>query len=122
MIERINITGISYDVDESTDKYIRHRIGKVDKFLPRASRKSATINVTVRRAYKSHGDKYEVEATVKLPGGTILTAKDASSNVLAAVDIVDAKLVTQAKKHKVESLPHVGRRFGILSRLKRTKR
>jgi putative sigma-54 modulation protein len=49
----------------------------------------------------------------------ILTAKDSTVNVLAAIDIVEAKIVTQLHKYKEATVPHVGRR-GMLSRFKRS--
>ena len=114
----LTITGINHDIDANTDKYIRHRIGKLSKFIPRHARKSATGKVTVREVNKSHGNKYEVEVTITLPHKN-LNAKDESSNVLAAIDILEAKLAIQAKKYKVDQLPHVGKR-GFWARLKRT--
>jgi len=119
MIEQITISGINnYHVDTHTDKYIRRRIGKLSKFIPRHARKSVTAKVTIREVNKSHGNKYEVEVTINLPHKN-LTAKDESSNVLAAIDILEAKLAIQAKKYKVDQLPHVGKR-GLWARLKRT--
>ncbi|MCL2444645.1 ribosome-associated translation inhibitor RaiA [Candidatus Saccharibacteria bacterium] len=118
MIEQITVTGINYDVSETTEKYIQRRIGKIDKFIPRHARKSATAKVTVREVNKSHGNKYEVEVTINLPHKN-LNAKDESGNVLAAIDILEAKLAIQAKKYKVDQLPHIGKR-GLWARLKRT--
>jgi ribosome-associated translation inhibitor RaiA len=40
-------------------------------------------------------------------------------NALAALDIVEAKLVNQLRKYKQAVIPHVGRR-GVLSRFKRS--
>ena len=120
MITQIDISGINYEVDENTKKYIDKRIGKLDRFIPRTSRKSATARVVIRQVNKSHGNKYEVDVTINLPGKN-LTAKDESSNVLACIDILEAKIVSQAKKYKLEAMPHIGKKK-LWAKLKRTPR
>ncbi|MCY1545971.1 hypothetical protein D9M68_819450 [compost metagenome] len=46
-------------------------------------------------------------------------AKDTTVNMLAAVDIVEAKIAAQLRKYKEETISHVGRR-GVMSRFKRS--
>jgi putative sigma-54 modulation protein len=67
---------------------------------------------------RDHGNKYEAEVTLHVPD-KLLTATDSTSNMLAAVDIVEAKIVAQLRKYKQATVPHVGRR-GVLSRFKRS--
>lgn len=118
MIHITEITGIKYDVDESTRKYAEKRIGRLERYLPRHARKSATAEIKLKQIDKSHGNKYEAEAIITVPDRT-LTAKDTSSNILAAVDIIEAKLAGQLRRYKTETVPHIGRRR-ILSRFKRS--
>ena len=77
----------------------------------RAEVKLAEVN-------RENGNKYEVEVIIYVPDKQ-LTAKDSTMNVLAATDIVEAKVAAQLRKYKEESVPHIGRR-GILSRFKRS--
>ena len=65
-----------------------------------------------------HGNKYEVEVIMKIPGKT-LTAKDSTGNIMAAIDIVEAKLLSQLHDYKEANIPHLGRR-GLMSRFKRS--
>ena len=117
MIAAIDITGIKYDVDETTRKYVLRKIGRLDRYLPRHARKSATVDVRLRQIDADHGNKYEADIVFNVPDKR-LTAKDSTVNMLAAVDIVEAKIVAQLHKYKEASLPHVGRR-GVLDRFKR---
>ena len=48
-----------------------------------------------------------------------MTAKDSTVNMLAAVDIVERKLINQLRKYKQASILHVGGR-NIMSRFKRS--
>ena len=49
-----------------------------------------------------------------------IVAKDSTMNVLAAVDIVEARLNGQVRKYKDDVLAHVGGSRGILAKLKQT--
>lgn len=118
MIESIEITGIRYDVDDTTKKYITKKIGRLDRYLPRHARKTASADVRLRQVNADHGNKYEAEIILNIPDKR-LTAKDSTVNMLAAIDIIEAKLVAQLHKYKEATIPHVGRR-GVLSRFKRS--
>lgn len=118
MIESIDITGVKYDLDETTKKYVTKKIGRLDRYLPRHARKSVTADVKLRQIDKPNGNKYEAEVILHVPDKT-LTAKDSTVNMLAAVDIIEAKMVSQLHKYKETTIPHIGRR-GVLSRFKRS--
>ena len=118
MIHITDITGIQYDVNEATRKYVTKQIGRLERYLPRHARKSATAEIKIKQINKSHGNKYEVEVILSVPD-KVLTASDSTSNVMAATDIVEAKLAAQLRRYKTETIPHIGRR-SILSRFKRS--
>lgn len=119
MIAHIDITGVgSYELDDTTRKYITKKIGALDRFAPRHARKTITAEVKVAEVNRDKGNKYEVEAIIDVPGKRV-TAKDSTLNVLAAVDIVEAKLASQLKRYKEDLIPHVGKRR-ILARFKRS--
>src|SRR3990167_9145682 len=114
MINAISITGVKFDLDETTKKYVIKKIGRLDRYLPRHARKSAKAEVKLKEINKDHGNKYEAEVILYVPE-KILTAKDSTVNILAALDIVEAKLATQLHKYKETTIPHVGRR-GVMAR------
>lgn len=118
MINAIEITGIQFEIDDTTRKYVTRKIGRLDRYLPRHARKSVTADVKLRQANHDHGNKYEAEVILNLPDKVVM-AKDYTMNILAALDIVEAKLVTQLRKYKQASLPHVGNR-GVLSKFKQS--
>jgi putative sigma-54 modulation protein len=118
MINAISITGVKFDLDETTKKYVIKKIGRLDRYLPRHARKSAKAEVKLKEIGGTHGNKYEAEVILHVPD-RMLTAKDSTVNILAALDIVEAKLATQLHKYKQESIPHIGKR-GVLARFKRS--
>lgn len=109
MIASVDITGVNYTVDQKTLTYVMHKIAKLDRYIPKHARKSVTADVKLKLANHNHGNKYEVEVILTVPD-KILTAKDSTVNMLAAIDIVEAKLVVQLRKYKQVTMPHVGRR------------
>ena len=119
MIAQVKITGVgAYTVDEPTKKYIKKKIGSLERLAPRHARKSMHAEDKVAEVNRDKGNKYEVEVNISVPDKE-LTAKDSTLNVLAAVDIVEAKLAVQLRKYKQETVPHVGRRK-LLARFKRS--
>ena len=118
MISQIEVTGNKYEVDENTKKYAIKHIGKLDKYLPRHAKKSASARVLISQINGAHDNKYEVEVIVDVPDKT-LVAKDQSSNVLAAIDIVEAKLDGHIRRYKTEKNPRLGK-AGIMAKFKRS--
>lgn len=117
MINRISITGVKYDVDDATKKYVIKKISRLDRYLPRHARKTASAEVILREVNRSYGNKYEAEVVLRVPN-KVMTAKDSTVNMLAALDIVEAKLAAQMHKYKTETIKHTGRR-AVLARFKR---
>jgi len=106
MIEKIEVTGHGYKVDESLKKYVEKRIGKLDRYLPRGSKKDVVVKVIVAEIGKNKGEKYEISAAMDIPGGKVVAAKDECSNIFAGVDLVEAKLTGQIRRYKLEMQPH----------------
>ena len=103
MIKNITITGVKYELTNVTRKYVEKKIGALDKYLPRHAKKSATADVKIKQINNPGGNKYEVEVIINVPDKKI-TAKDSTMNVLAAVDIVEAKLNGQLRRYKDDVL------------------
>lgn len=118
MIEAIDISGVGYELDTIIKKYVIRKIGRLDRYLPKHARKSVSAEVKIKQVNREHGNKYEVEVILNVPDKT-LTAKDSTVNALAAVDIVEAKLINQLRKYKQITIPHIGHK-GVLSRFKRS--
>lgn len=99
MITSIDITGIKFDVDERTRKYVMEKVGRLDRFVPPHARKTMAADVKLRQVNEDHGNKYEAEIILQVPE-KVIAAKDTTLNMMAAVDIVEAKLVAQLRKYK----------------------
>lgn len=118
MIKSIQITGDNYDLDEATKKYVKKKIGQLDRYLPRHARASAQAIVLLRQVNNNHGNKFEAEVVLNAPDHS-MTAKDSTINMIAAIDIVEAKIVSQLKKYKEKKILHIAKR-NLLAKLKRS--
>ncbi|NTW61817.1 ribosome-associated translation inhibitor RaiA [Candidatus Saccharibacteria bacterium] len=116
MITSITISGIAYDVDDAARKYVMKRIGSLDRYLPRHARSSVSADVKLKQVNKDHGNKYEVEVNMNIPG-KVITAKDSTINIFSAIDIAEAKLKVQLSDYKQANIAHLGKRR-IMSRFK----
>lgn len=119
MIQSIAISGVKYTPDDLTKKYVSRKIGRLDRFLPRHARKSVSAEVKLKEVNRDHGNKYEAEIILHVPDKQ-LAASDSTVNMLAAVDIVEAKIAAQLRKYKEQHIGHVGRTRAALSRFKRS--
>lgn len=117
MITHIDITGVRYTPDELTRKYVNKKIGSLDKYVPRHARKTLKAEVKLKEVNRAHGNKYECDVLLHVPNA-LITAKDSTVNMLAAVDIVEAKLRSQLHKYKSEAVDHTAK-HNLLGRLKR---
>ena len=118
MIRILTITGVKYELTDTTKKYVEKKIGALDKYLPRHARNSVSADVKIKQIDNPGGNKYEVDVIINVPE-KVITAKDSTMNVLAAVDIVEAKLNGQLRKYKQANVPHIGFRK-VLSKFKRS--
>lgn len=115
MIENIEVTGSNYKVEAGLTKYVEKRIGKLDRHLPRQNRKDVVAKIVVSQVNREHGNKYEISASLDIPGGKVIAAKDEASNVFAGIDLLEAKLDGQIRRFKTEKTNHDKK--GIFGRL-----
>ena len=111
-MEGIEITGVRYTPNEATKKYVTKKIGNLARFLPRHARKTFSAEVVLREVNRTNGNKYECDAKIIVPN-KVLTAKDSTMNMMAAVDIVEAKLSDQLRKYKEVNEPKKGWRARV---------
>lgn len=118
MIAHIDTAGINLDLSDDIKKYIAKKVGRLDRYMPKHARKSVHAEVKLRETNNRLGNKYECEVLLHLPGG-LLQAKEATLNMFAAVDIVEAKVKNQLIKYKQAHIAHLKeRRPSLLRRLR----
>lgn len=99
MIQKLDITGVHMEVDKKLHDYVIKKIGKLDRFMPRHARKSVHAEVFLKEEKNKQKKVCIAEVTIRLPKGNV-TAKEATMNIYAAVDIVEAKLKNQIRRYK----------------------
>ena len=107
MINKVEISGSNYKIEESFKKYATKKIGKLDRYLPRGHKKDVVAKVVVTESNRDKGNRFEISAAMEIPGGKVISAKDECSNLYAGIDIVEAKLTGQIRRFKLEQTPHL---------------
>ncbi|MBR2997162.1 ribosome-associated translation inhibitor RaiA [Candidatus Saccharibacteria bacterium] len=110
MIEKIEISGNNYKISEGFHKYATKRIGKLDRYLPKGSKKDVVTKIVVTEINRPHNNKYSISAAMETTGGKVFAAKDECSNVFAGIDILEAKLKGQISRYKLEATNHTGKK------------
>ncbi len=85
------ITGKNIDVTNSLRNIIEEKIGKLEKFFTQETEAHVTLSV--------QKDRQKIEVTIPVKG-TIIRAEQESSDMYAAVDLVEEIIERQMKKYK----------------------
>lgn len=116
MIERLTISGVHMHVGDDLQKYVKRKIGRLDRYVPRAEQDTVTVDVKLKEGRAQQKDDRVCEVIMHLSQETI-AIQEATVNIFAAVDIAETKLKVALKKYK---MTHVNPRFHqrLLRRLK----
>jgi len=106
---RIEVKAIHSGVTRDIERYTYKKIAKLDAFIPRLVRHSSFAEIRLSEAKVRDKKRYTADAILHLPGETI-TAKEATVNMYAAVDIVEEKLKTQLRRYKASRSAREGRK------------
>ncbi len=99
---KLDIDGLHDLENKDIAKYIDKKLSALDKYIPRHARKSSHAEVRLREVKSNAKREYFCEVVLHVPGETI-TAKEATMNMFAAVDIVVEKLKVQVRKYKAKA-------------------
>jgi ribosomal subunit interface protein len=120
MIEKIEINSVHAQVDDDLKKYVSKKIGHLDKYLSKHAKASAHAEVRLKETTNKDKKQCQCEVILHLPNDTLMV-KESTINMYAAIDIVEAKLKNQIKKHKeTHESPRLHRR--LIRRLKHRQR
>jgi putative sigma-54 modulation protein len=110
MIKKLEINGVHANVDDDLRKYVRKKIGKLDRYLSRHVRDSVHVEVKMKKSKAKDKNQFTCETIVYLPH-EVMKIQECTVNFYAATDIVEAKLRQQFKKYKeLHANPRLHRR------------
>jgi putative sigma-54 modulation protein len=106
---KIDLKFRNMDADVKVEKYVDKKIGRLSRFVPKVQRDVAVARVILEKDPNGREqNRYECEVIMDMVGADIV-AKDATVNVYAAIDIVEAKLKTQLVDYKEKTSPKQSR-------------
>jgi ribosomal subunit interface protein len=117
MIKSIQLSGVHSQITDDEKKYVRRKVGGLEKYVPKNARQSVAAEVKLKQKKAKDKQTYECEVILNLPKAT-LAAHEKATTALAAIDLVEANLRNQLKKYKDK---HGSSRFHrhIIARFKR---
>lgn len=101
---KLHVTSKNFEMSDKIRDYVERKIGGLDKYLPRGMETIEGRVILERDQSGREGNEYVCEATLQIPGPNA-EARDATVNMYAAIDIVEAKLKVQIKKFKDKHKP-----------------
>jgi putative sigma-54 modulation protein len=111
MIKKLEIAGVHMEVSDDLRKYVLKKIGKLDKYMPKAARMAAHVEVKLKERTAKGKNERTCEVVVYLPKEAI-TVLDTTINMYAAVDIAEEKLKARLRKYKaMHDAPHLKQRL-----------
>lgn len=112
----LHVSGHNFEVDEKILDYVNDKIGGLDKYLPRSQKGTQGRVILTMDPSGRQDNQYHCEAELQVAGPN-LQAKEATINMYAAVDIVVAKLKSQAIRYKQKHSPKQRRGQIFVSKL-----
>ena len=105
MIQKLETTAVRFEVDDKLKRYVDKKIGQLDRYVPSKDREPAHCQVVLTEAEGQAKNRFTCEVTLHLPH-VILSAKESTINMYAAIDIVEAKVKQQLQKYKSKETDH----------------
>ena len=111
-----DITGRNFELETKVKDYATDKIGALEKFVPRQMRQSTHAQIVLELDPNGREDNQYVCEVVLGIHGEVLTSKEGTINIYAAIDIVEAKLRHQLRTLKSKQVEEP-RRARMLTRL-----
>lgn len=118
MLQKFEITAVHLEADDILRAYARKKLGTLDRYIPRAARASAHLEVWLREVKADGWRQPECDAVLHVPHETI-SLSEVAPTMNIAIDKVKARLRQRIKQYKDESA-NGGQQRHMFSRLKRT--
>lgn len=118
MAKDLEISAIKYELDDFIQKYAEKKLKRLYNYLPRHASKSASIKVSLEKLSKKRDDHFQATVVVNVPNKT-LTASGNATNMAAAIDIVQSKILSQIRRYKTETIPQLQGKSNLFRDLKR---
>jgi ribosomal subunit interface protein len=114
---KIDINSQHFELNEDIKKYVTRKINKLERQVPRKARQSTHAIVVLTENAKKKTDRFGCEVRIHLPNQEIVV-EEATINMFAAVDIVEARLKNQLSKYHAKHSEHRNNRKSVLRKIR----
>ncbi|MGH7157682.1 MAG: ribosome hibernation-promoting factor, HPF/YfiA family [Candidatus Saccharimonadales bacterium] len=99
MINRLEITGVHFAVDDDIRSYTTQKIGKLDKYVSRHTRENLHAEVKLKAGKAKNKQAFTCEVILGLTGENFVL-KESGRTMPEAIDLAEEKLKIHLKKYK----------------------
>lgn len=99
MIQNLEFHAVHTTLDDDLKDYIKRKIGNLDKYVTPKSRPSLHVEVFAKESKSHTPQQFECEVVVHLPK-EMIRIREATSNMYAAIDLVETKLKQALMRYK----------------------
>lgn len=96
---KLDIAGVHLELQDDIKKYVVKKIDKLEKYVPRAARRSVHAEVKLKESHSKNKRQFTCEIILTLPSEKIMVT-ESTLNIFAAVDIAEETLKNRLKKYK----------------------
>lgn len=98
---KLEIAAVHFELDSKTKRYVRRKIGRLDRYTPRFARVPMHARVVLSQIKGQANKPCSCEVTLSLPHETLAVAAK-TKHIYAAVDEAEAKLRQRLLKYKTK--------------------
>lgn len=95
----LQITAKQLELRPEIKKYAEQKFGKLERYVPRHARKTVHLELILKEQKGKKSNPFSCEANLTLPGEKV-TVEEATVNIFAAIDIVEAKVKNTLRRYK----------------------
>src|SRR3989338_1549137 len=88
---QLEISGVHFEIDDQIQKYIRAKVGKLDRYLPKGAREPLQGSVILTESGAAT-ERYTCEITLAIPRGRAAARTATPNNMYAAIDLASEKI------------------------------
>ena len=116
---KLKIDGVHFELDKATKRYVRRKLGRLDRYIPRPARQPAHGEVALIQNNSQPNQRFTCEVKMILPKETLVARESTVVSMHTAIDGVEEKLKSQLLKYKTKQLDNRKQARRFMRRLRR---
>lgn len=101
---QLKVDGVRFNLDKKTKRYVRRKIGRLDRFIPKSDRNGLHAQVTLIENFSQPNEHYVCEIKLHIRPRDLFVKESTVVSMHTAIDQAEATLQRQLGKFKSQKL------------------